>query len=471
MSEMFFESTPNGGGNAFYDMWNDPLEDHGETGTVAPVSSTVLDLDRWAVRRGEEISQEWAMTPELDGTPANIAADAHASLFSPSVRMADNPEDGKRAEWWSQLMETPEFASLRRQTVLDDWMSELASRAICDQWYEYADSTEDQEEGEPGEGDGEPIANTIARITSTDKAVKDAKEAVEDAKGMAAGLGLGAGGSVDRDRMADCYRRMRQSPQLKRILEMAGRMRTKAAALQRRKAVHGRDDTVGVEPGGDVARLLPSELALTDCGVDDLELLALYRIATRSAMCREYRGIEHVGRGPIVIVVDESGSMAGDRITAAKGLALALGWVASKQNRWVAYVSFCNQQEDSRELVIPPGEDRADELMDWLEKFHAGGTSPYVPLQVLPSVYWNRWKVWGMPPGRTDIITITDAILSCGDDIVQDYNKWKELEQVRSYGIIIGFDDAGDIGRTMDRYWCLPSLDIESTAVESVLSV
>ena len=42
---------------------------------------------------------------------------------------------------------------------------------------------------------------------------------------------------------------------------VAGRFRRVAQSKQRQKASHGLDDVVGVEPGGDIGRLLPNELA------------------------------------------------------------------------------------------------------------------------------------------------------------------------------------------------------------------
>ena len=55
----------------------------------------------------------------------------------------------------------------------------------------------------------------------------------------------------------------------------------------------------GVEPGGDVGRLLPAELARL--AVPELELDTLRRVAERQALCREYRATEPAGKGPIVV--------------------------------------------------------------------------------------------------------------------------------------------------------------------------
>src|SRR5262249_52952845 len=148
------------------------------------------------------------------------------------------------------------------------------------------------------------------------------------------GLGMGEGAPGERRNpkaVAEAYKRVRNNPTLRRIAEFAGRFRRVAQSKQRMKTVHGLDDVVGVEMGGDVARLLSHELA--KLGIEELELDTLRRIAERQALCRDYSATEPAGKGPIIITLDESGSMT-TTIDAAKGLALALAWIARQQKRW-----------------------------------------------------------------------------------------------------------------------------------------
>ena len=70
---------------------------------------------------------------------------------------------------------------------------------------------------------------------------------------------------------------------------------------------HGLDDVVGVVLDGDLGRLLPQELARL--AVPEFEDDTLRRLVERQTMCREYRATEPVGKGPILISVDESGSI------------------------------------------------------------------------------------------------------------------------------------------------------------------
>ena len=109
---------------------------------------------------------------------------------------------------------------------------------------------------------------------------------------------------MDPKRVAALFRRVKNDPNLRKICELAGRFRRVAQSKQRTKAVHGMDDLVGVEPNGDIGRLLPVELA--KLAVPELELDTLRRLVERQTLCREYQSVEPAARGPIIVAIDES---------------------------------------------------------------------------------------------------------------------------------------------------------------------
>ena len=443
-------------------------------------SDTVLDLDLWGQHRGRDLAETWRTT-EIAEHDDHTVADAHGSLFEPEPRLADNPADKAKAAWWKQLMETPEYRGLHRQTMLDTAMSELGAKSLCDQWAEYAaaqakkapDESESGGEGEskpePG-SDDEAIEDTMARIRSTAKALESAKETVETAKDIAGGLGMGEPGSpLDSKALTEYFRKVKDSKFLADVMRQAGKMWMLCRSLQRRKVCHGRDDMVGIELGGDVARLVPSELAQLCCGIPEIELLALARLASKQSMCREYRAVEHVGKGPIVVSVDESGSMSGEPIIAAKALAISLARLARHQKRWMALVGYSGGDEGTR-LALPPGRTDEAAILDWLTHFYRAGSDRDVPVVEMPS-YWQEFVANGLARGKTDYVMITDAICHLPEKVQKTYKTWAKAEQVTTYGIVIGGSSPGDLAKICDRIWCVADLAMDQPAVEGVLSI
>lgn len=449
------------------------MTEHGAAPTV-PASDTVLAVDRWGRRRGSDLSAEWQEL-EAGDVDATVAADAHASLFEPSPRLAERPKDASRAAWWRQLMETSEYQSLRSQTVLDTSRSGLAAKSLCDQWIEYVAEVSERPEpkdGSPPPGsEHEPIADQVARIRSTAKALAEASETVSTAQDMAAGLGMGAGGSkLDQAALAEYFRRVRSDTNLRKILEFAGNAIRRCRALQRTKTTASRGELAGIELGGDVGRLVPWEMSQVAGAVPELETLALLRLAQRRSLCYRHRKVERKGSGPIVIVVDESGSMNGEKITAAKGIALALAWLARQQNRWTALVGFAGGTEGTR-VACPPNVTDQAAVIEWLTHFYGGGTCLDVPTSELPNVYWPEFVAQGLQRGKTDVIIVTDAIVEADDEMVDNYRRWAAAEQVTTYGIVIANHEAGSFGEVCDRHWCVEDLGLDSGAVQEVLSI
>jgi uncharacterized protein with von Willebrand factor type A (vWA) domain len=436
-----------------------------------PESPTVLSLDRWNLRRGNEVAKEWAEFGAGEIDPL-VVADAHASVFEPAPQLAERSADKNRAAWWRQLMETPEYQSLRGSTCLDDDMASIAAKSICDQWMQYAAENPEPGDGEPEPGsDGEDIGKTLARIRSTQNALGGAKESVEAAQDLSAGLGMGGGGgSLDRAALAKYFKQVQNSNMLRSILAMAGRMRRLCQSLQRQKTSATRGEVTGIELCGDIGRLVPMELAKVAGAIPELELLSLLHLAQRRSLGYKHKKNEPKRSGPIVVCVDESGSMNGDKIIAAKGLAMALAWLASHQNRWIALVGFAGGTEGTR-LALPPRHNQQEQLIEWLLHFYGGGTTLDVPLDELPKNYWPEFVAAGLPTGKTDVILITDAIVNCDDEMRDAYLKWANAEQVKTYGIVIGGDEPGDLEKICTRHWSLPELSMDTDAVQNVLSI
>jgi uncharacterized protein with von Willebrand factor type A (vWA) domain len=450
----------------------------------AVTTDTVLDVDRWGRSKGTELAQTWKGAEVADHKAA-VVADAHAALFEPEPKMSPAPAEAGRAAWWKQLMETPDYQALHGKTTLDSGLSELASKAICDQWVEYAVENPEPEpspDGTPGGGapapgsEGESLSKTIDRMRSTAKACATASETVDTARDAAHALSMGGdgptgGGPLDPKALTDAYNRVKGDDFLKKLMTMAGRMRTLCQSLQRTKTLHGRDDTVGVELSGDVSRLVPSELAQLACGIPELELMALDRVARRQSLSRQYRGLEKLGQGPIVVVVDESGSMHGEPVMTAKAIALALAWLAKRQKRWIALVGYSggSGMHGYNRIAFAPGKVDQDVLIEWLKHFFSGGSNRDIPVKELPQD-WPALKALGLPVGKTDVIMITDAIASVPQAMIDTYRRWAKEEQARTYGICIGHSNAGDLAGIADRHWCCPDLS-GGAAVDAVLSI
>lgn len=419
---------------------------------------TVLKLDEWGLRRGRDLVTESERLQKL-AIDEYAAADFHAAAFEPEPELLPACCDARRREFLAQMLGTPDYHALHADTRLDDTASSIAAVAFA---VEFAKLNQDGGAGaaEPGSLDAE-----MAALRAAGRAVLEASKEVETMREAAAAMGLGPGapGSNDPAAIAALYRRVRNDPQLRRICELAGRYRRVAQSKQRRKTVHGLDDVVGVEPGGDVGRLLPVELA--KLALPELELDTLRRLTERQALCREYHATEPVAKGPIIVCADESGSMEGDRATTAKALALALAWVARSQRRWAALVAFSGDTGE-RLLALPPSQWDEAALVEWLSAFIGGGSTLDVPVVEMPRIY-SELKA---PVGDTDVLFLTDAKCTIPSEVAATFNAWKASVKARLITLVIA-SPPGDLTLVSDEVHVVPSLAADESAVERVLSL
>lgn len=447
------------------------VKDHGATEVgsqkSASASVTALELDRWSLRRGKDVLQDSKRIQQLlegDQEAEIITADFHAAAFDPDPKVVEKCVDEARHDFVKTLLETPEYHALHADTMLDPMASEIAAAAFATQYCELRKEREQNEGGGggfPGTGTGNREIDSLRKVG---KALKEAKEEVGDLRDMQAGLGMGPEGkSADPQTTASMFQRVRNSEFIRKVIEAAGRYRRFAQATQRRKVIHGHDDLVGIELDGDVGRLIASELAcLND---PDLEMLAMKRIVERQAFCRQYQGVEPVAKGPVIVVVDESGSMR-RRIHQAKAISLTMAWVAQHQNRWCGLIGYSGGTEGNV-LALPPRRWNQEALLDWLEHFYGGGTTLDVPLKELPERYWEEL---GAPRGKTDVICITDGIVNVDSRMRDNFLAWKERENVKMISLVIG-TEAGVMSQVSDKTYCINDLDLSEEGVQACLEI
>lgn len=435
-----------------------------ETASQAPAADTALVLDRWDRERGAHCLET---SPNLKQTGLDelAVADLHAAAFLQQPELTEACTDNRRHEFIRTLLESPDYKVLHESTQANTLASEMAATEFGQQFAQLLKNDQKRKT----EGKDNPGQSNMACAQAVSKALKQSTKEVDELNNMQSALGLGGNGpnesSVPPTQIAELFNKIKNSEYLRRITELAGRYRRSAQAKQRTKASHGMDDMVGVAMDGDVGRLLPLERAML--ADEDFELDAMRRLVERQSMCREYRGVEKLAKGPIVVCVDESGSMSGEPVHNAKAFALAMAWIAQHQRRWCALIGYAGGTKGNV-LVLPPGKWDRNALCDWLEHFYGGGTTMDVPLKELPTDYWEAIKA---PKGKTDLVIITDAIVNVPTEMERTFLDWKHREQVKTFTLVIGQTTAGGLARVSDEVHLIKSIEVGSSAVQACFSV
>lgn len=449
----------------------------GEITHQVPSSKTALKLDEFDLQRGAEIAKE---AGEQDAT---AMADFFGLCYRQNPQTVDKCVSPLRLKFVKTVMESPDYKALHVDTTHNALASKIGA---CKFAREYAKvsreelrkkaldkgrpKTPRQQQKEEAEQEANLIGAVGNAVAETQTEVDELNE-IDNALqlgGRKAGVGQGSHGKLDTSKLVTVYGRVKNSYRLKKIFELAGRYRRAMQGRQREKLIHGYDDMVGITVDDDPSKLLTTELAKLDD--PDLELDTLYRISNKQAMARQHIGYERVGKGPVVVVVDESSSMgSNEAIFHAKAFAAAMAWLAIHQRRWCVLVGFSGGSHGTM-CVLKPGKPNEEEFIGWLEHFWDGGTTHHVPFEKVPFQEWPELVKQGMPPKKTDLVLISDGEILIPSDVEVKFNQWKRDNSVRAIGLLVGYESQG-MSRVLDETFSSKSLTPDDKGVLQAFSI
>lgn len=221
-----------------------------------------------------------------------------------------------------------------------------------------------------------------------------------------------------------------QNGPLAEIAAFYGRMAPEFDFQRAKRVVGGQDEIVDVEVGDELRRVTPGEL--TFLADEDTEDDFYSRYASRELLVYSTVGEEHAGRGPIIMVVDGSGSMSGLRNTWARAVFLSLLNVARREKRDCAFVEFASAGEVCDFTFPAKAPLDAQMILDAASHFFNGGTTPIIGVQRAVEIMRDA------PEFKTaDLVILSDGEAGFGPED-QRLKDWLLEKGVRLHGIGIG---------------------------------
>jgi len=228
--------------------------------------------------------------------------------------------------------------------------------------------------------------------------------AESDAESKSWGTGLGAGGRSSPGRQIELGRRLATNPKLRKLAALVGRMRDHALALRRQPFERASEEVYEIRPGRDLERLLPPELVALRHPVLRREFAR--RLVEGQLLSYGLRGAEEHGRGPMIVCLDGSSSMAGEKEIWSKAVALTLLEIARRQRRLFRFICFSSAETPLYTLDLNPRahhEVQEDRALDLAEYFPGGGTDFMIPLDAARDCLGAaRYR-------RGDVVLVTDG--------------------------------------------------------------
>lgn len=232
------------------------------------------------------------------------------------------------------------------------------------------------------------------------------------------------------DKKMELVKVLREQDKFKNMAKLVGRMRNIALASRKSKLDHMRVELHSITTGDDIAHALTQELVT----LRRLALkLNLYRkLHEKQLLQYELNHRDKAGRGPIVCLIDSSGSMHGAKDEWAKAVAIGLLEIAIKERRPFSYAIFSSARDELVTDTFLPSDRSPEKVMNMVTVYLGGGTNFEKPLT------WATNKISESLFNKADIVMITDGECAVSDKFLAEFLSLKKAKEFSVYSILIG---------------------------------
>ncbi|HJU11125.1 MAG TPA: VWA domain-containing protein [Candidatus Binataceae bacterium] len=273
-------------------------------------------------------------------------------------------------------------------------------------------------------------------------------------------LEFGQGGRLPAAERLELGRRLARNKKLGELARLVGRFKQDARALRRRTLDRGVAEAYDVERGSELGRLIPAELvALHHPG---LRADFMRRLLEGEVLQYRLREDEQNGRGPMVVCIDVSSSMQGDKELWAKAVSLTLMDIARRQRRLFRAVLFSSGPESMKTLDLNNQRRYQPELnkvLEMAEYFPGGGTDFESPIDAAISLLEDKKLK------RGDIVIITDGECQVAPEWLAKLRARKDELKFTIFAVLIdvGSSELSTLAQFSDRVSSVKKLTVEGS--------
>ncbi len=273
-------------------------------------------------------------------------------------------------------------------------------------------------------------------------------------------LEFGQGGRLSAGERLELGRRLARNRKLGELARLVGRLKQDARALRRKTLDRGVAEAYDIERGADLGRLIPSELL----ALHHPQLRADFqrRLLEGAVLQYRLRDDEQKGKGPMVVCIDVSSSMQGDKELWAKAVSLTLMDIARRQRRLFRAVLFSSGPESMKVIDLNRERRYQPELpkvIELAEYFPGGGTDFQAPIDAAIELIADKKLK------RGDIVVITDGECQVAPEWLAELKRRKEELQFSIFAVLVdvGSSDLSTLAQFSDRVSSVTKLTVEGS--------
>lgn len=399
------------------------LDEFASSMAVLTLGEAVLELIPEPVKQKlQQMKQQEQGELQQQADQAQAAQDAadqagdEAMQAAAAANQAAKNNDPQASELQAEAKQAKAQAQQANQQANQAWLTlEQAQEKLAQQ----AEALEQELE----KSAGEKIRQALR------KAMKDARDQSEENSETMQAWGTEPGEiqKLSFEEKVALAEKLKRSDKLRKVAKILGRFRRMAVAKQKEKIASRTGMVTNVKRGNDLRRLVPAERAML--GHPTMRLEFFRRFATRQLFVFETKEKQALGQGPVIICIDNSGSITSEQEIWEKGLALGLYQCADFQNRHFIFIQYGGPSDPLKIVEIRKGEASYLKLLEVAEYFLGGGTDFEKPLKKAREYIEKGLKA--------DIVFITDGHCAVSSDFLLDFNTARKKIPFNVYSVLL----------------------------------
>ncbi len=270
---------------------------------------------------------------------------------------------------------------------------------------------------------------------------------------------FGQGGRMPAGERLELGRRLARNKKLGELARMVGRFKQDARAIRKRTLERGVAEAYDVERGADLGRMIPSELVAMHHPI--LRHDFHRRLLEGSILQYRLQDDEQKHKGPMVVCVDVSSSMEGQKELWSKAVSLTLMDIARRQRRLFRAVMFSSSNvvkvlDLNRERRYQP---EMSKVMELAEFFPGGGTDFEAPIDAAMDLIEEKKLK------RADIVIITDGECQVSPQWLAHLKERKDELDFSIFAVLVdvGSSEMSTLAQFSDRITSIKQLSAEGT--------
>ncbi len=326
-----------------------------------------------------------------------------------------------------------EYEKSKLLTELDEVNAGTATIMFCEKFFENLKLAKLNKELKKfiSDGKGEGLGDKLKEIAkNTMKDIADEVSEVMQGFNAVDSFGRGEGDKKllspeERIKLAD---KILQNKKIREVIKKLGKLRLLAINEYKSKIKHYSGEIYSTKIGRDLKHLLPKEIAnLSD---EILYYDFLRRFVDKKLLIYDIQNKLEKQKGPIIILLDHSGSMYGDREIWGKAVALSIIEIAKRENREIYYIAFDDGVRFEKK--INPKSITFNEIIEIASLYFGGGTNFIMPLNRAMSIIKEQ-KAFK----NADILLITDGYAEVNDSFLKEFEQFKNEHNVKLISVFV----------------------------------